>query len=105
MRYFQNRLAMLACCGVAALALLDQATSRADDKMAAAPARPTKAVCTIQPLSGSKVMGKITFTEVADRVEFLDNGSILEEGPPERIFSSPENERTRIFLRRVLRKN
>ena len=44
-------------------------------------------------------------SEVADRVEFLDNGSILEEGPPERIFRNPENERTRTFLRRVLRKN
>jgi polar amino acid transport system ATP-binding protein len=44
-------------------------------------------------------------SEVADRVEFLDNGSILEEGPPERIFSNPESERTRTFLRRVLRKH
>ena len=43
-------------------------------------------------------------SEVADRVAFLDNGSILEEGSPERIFRDPENERTRTFLRRVLRK-
>jgi polar amino acid transport system ATP-binding protein len=43
--------------------------------------------------------------EVADRVQFLDSGRILEEGPPSRIFQNPEHERTRIFLRRVLHKN
>jgi ABC-type polar amino acid transport system ATPase subunit len=43
--------------------------------------------------------------EVADRVQFLDSGRILEEGPPGRIFQNPEHGRTRIFLRRVLHKN
>jgi ABC-type polar amino acid transport system ATPase subunit len=42
-------------------------------------------------------------SEVADRVQFLDNGKIVEEGPPAQIFRNPENERTRTFLRRVLR--
>ena len=42
-------------------------------------------------------------SEVADRVQFLDDGRILEEGPPARIFRNPENERTRTFLRRILR--
>jgi polar amino acid transport system ATP-binding protein len=40
--------------------------------------------------------------EVADRVCFLDEGSILEEGPPEQIFTAPEQTRTREFLSRVL---
>lgn len=40
--------------------------------------------------------------EVADKVCFLDAGSILEEGPPSEIFSSPREERTRAFLARVL---
>jgi polar amino acid transport system ATP-binding protein len=40
--------------------------------------------------------------EVADKVCFLDAGSILEEGPPSEIFSSPREERTRAFLGRVL---
>jgi polar amino acid transport system ATP-binding protein len=40
--------------------------------------------------------------EVADRVCFLDDGFIREEGPPEQIFSSPREERTRQFLQRVL---
>src|SRR5919202_1844859 len=40
--------------------------------------------------------------EVADRVCFLDAGVILEEGPPEQIFSSPKEPRTQEFLARVL---
>jgi polar amino acid transport system ATP-binding protein len=40
--------------------------------------------------------------EVADRVCFLDGGRILEEGPPARIFSAPEQPRTREFLARVI---
>jgi polar amino acid transport system ATP-binding protein len=40
--------------------------------------------------------------EVADKVCFLDNGVILEEGQPEQIFSSPREERTREFLARII---
>ena len=40
--------------------------------------------------------------DVATKVCFLDGGSIVEQGPPEQIFSSPSHERTRQFLRRVL---
>ncbi|MFC6287147.1 amino acid ABC transporter ATP-binding protein [Nocardioides sp. GCM10027113] len=40
--------------------------------------------------------------DVATRVCFLHDGRILEQGPPERIFSDPSEERTRQFLRRVL---
>lgn len=40
--------------------------------------------------------------EVADRVLFMDEGIIQEEGPPSHIFDSPENPRTQNFLRRVL---
>ena len=40
--------------------------------------------------------------DVADRVIFLDQGMITEEGDPAVIFSSPKNERTKQFLKRVL---
>jgi polar amino acid transport system ATP-binding protein len=40
--------------------------------------------------------------EVADKVCFLDAGVILEEGPPDQIFSSPREPRTREFLARVI---
>ena len=40
--------------------------------------------------------------DIADRVCFLEAGRILEEGPPEMIFTSPKNPRTRQFLGRII---
>ena len=40
--------------------------------------------------------------DIADRVCSLEEGRILEQGPPGRIFSSPENPRTARFLRRII---
>ena len=40
--------------------------------------------------------------EVADRVLFMDEGIVMEEGTPEEIFSNPKNPRTQDFLRKVL---
>jgi polar amino acid transport system ATP-binding protein len=40
--------------------------------------------------------------EVADKVCFLDGGVILEEGPPDQIFSAPREQRTREFLARII---
>ena len=40
--------------------------------------------------------------QISDRVAFLDAGSIVEMGPPDRILRNPEQARTRQFLQRVL---
>jgi polar amino acid transport system ATP-binding protein len=40
--------------------------------------------------------------DVADRVIFLDQGQVAEEGDPDVIFSNPSSDRTRQFLKRVL---
>jgi polar amino acid transport system ATP-binding protein len=40
--------------------------------------------------------------EVADRVVVLDQGELIEQGPPEQIFTQPAHPRTRAFLSRVL---
>ena len=40
--------------------------------------------------------------EVADRVLFMSNGIIVEEGTPEQIFANPQEERTQEFLKCVL---
>ena len=40
--------------------------------------------------------------DAADKVVFMDDGLILEEGSPDQIFNHPENERTRQFLSRIL---
>lgn len=41
--------------------------------------------------------------QVADRVIFMDEGEILEEGNPEHFFKNPTNERTKTFLSKILR--
>ena len=40
--------------------------------------------------------------EVANRVMFMDEGIVMEQGTPEKIFSCPENKRTQDFLSKVL---
>ncbi|SBR46148.1 amino acid ABC transporter ATP-binding protein [Halomonas sp. HL-93] len=40
--------------------------------------------------------------DVADRVVFMDEGGIVEQGPPEELFTAPKDERTRHFLRKIL---
>ncbi len=40
--------------------------------------------------------------EVADRVIFMDEGKIMEEGTPYQVFDNPQNERTKSFLSKVL---
>ncbi|EHL96241.1 glutamine ABC transporter, ATP-binding protein GlnQ [Lentilactobacillus parafarraginis F0439] len=40
--------------------------------------------------------------EVADRVVFVDDGQILEQGTPDQIFEHPKNERLRDFLNKIL---
>lgn len=41
--------------------------------------------------------------EVANKVVFMDDGVILEEGSPEDIFNNPKNDRTKKFLSRIIR--
>jgi len=49
------------------------------------------------------VTHEMTFAEsVCDRVLFMDEGVVVEEGPPEVIFKNPKNERTQNFLRKHL---
>ena len=40
--------------------------------------------------------------EVADRVIFMDEGQIVEVGPPEHFFTNPTHERTKLFLSQIL---
>ena len=41
--------------------------------------------------------------QVADRVVFMADGQIIEEGPPEHFFTSPKNERVKQFLGKIIR--
>ena len=85
------------------LMLLDEVTSSLDPQLVA------EVLSLIRQLSTEVGMTMIISThemsfarEAASRVCFLDEGVILEEGPPEQIFSAPKEERTREFLARVI---
>jgi ABC-type polar amino acid transport system ATPase subunit len=40
--------------------------------------------------------------EVADRIFFMDEGTIVEEGAPEHFFTNPTHPRTKLFLSKIL---
>ncbi len=40
--------------------------------------------------------------EIADRIIFMTGGDVVEQGPPDQILNTPQDPRTRAFLRRVL---
>ena len=41
--------------------------------------------------------------DVADEVMFMDQGAVVERGPPERMFEAPTHERTRAFLKKIIK--
>jgi polar amino acid transport system ATP-binding protein len=84
------------------LLLLDEVTSALDPELIA------EVLNVIRELAAQGMTMLIATHEmgfardIADRVAFLDGGSVLEQGPPERIFSSPSEPRTREFLQRII---
>jgi polar amino acid transport system ATP-binding protein len=84
------------------LMLLDEVTSALDPELVA------EVLSVIRDLAEQGMTMLIATHEmsfardIANRVCFLDDGVILEEGPPDRIFSRPEHPRTRQFLQRII---
>jgi polar amino acid transport system ATP-binding protein len=84
------------------LMLLDEVTSALDPELVA------EVLNVIRELAESGMTMLIATHEmsfardIASRVCFLDAGVILEEGPPQEIFSSPKNPRTQQFLQRII---
>jgi polar amino acid transport system ATP-binding protein len=82
--------------------LLDEITSALDPELVA------EVLDVIRELAGQGMTMVIATHEmhfagdVASRVCFLDGGRILEEGPPQQMFSNPTNERTKRFLDRII---
>jgi polar amino acid transport system ATP-binding protein len=85
-----------------ALMLLDEVTSALDPELVA------EVLDVIRELAASGMTMLIATHEmsfardIANRVCFLDDGVILEEGIPEQIFSAPTNDRTKQFLQRII---
>jgi polar amino acid transport system ATP-binding protein len=84
------------------LLLLDEVTSALDPELVA------EVLDVIRELAAGGMTMLIATHEmgfardVANRVCFLDDGRILEEGTPDRIFGDPREERTRQFLQRIV---
>jgi polar amino acid transport system ATP-binding protein len=84
------------------LLLLDEITSALDPELIA------EVLDVIRELAASGMTMLIATHEmgfardVASRVAFLDDGVVLEEGPPAQMFSEPQEERTRRFLDRII---
>jgi polar amino acid transport system ATP-binding protein len=84
------------------LMLLDEVTSALDPELVA------EVLNLIRELAGEGMTMVIATHEmgfardIADRVCFLDAGVILEQGPPEEIFTAPSHPRTRRFLQRII---
>jgi polar amino acid transport system ATP-binding protein len=84
------------------LMLLDEVTSALDPELVA------EVLDVIRELAESGMTmliatHEMTFArDIANRVCFLDDGVLLEEGPPEEIFSAPKNLRTQQFLQRII---
>jgi polar amino acid transport system ATP-binding protein len=84
------------------LMLLDEVTSALDPELIA------EVLNVIRGLAESGMTMLIATHEmgfardIASRVCFLDDGVILEEGPPDEIFAAPENPRTQQFLQRII---
>ena len=82
--------------------LLDEVTSALDPELVA------EVLNVIRELAAAGMTMVIATHEmgfardIANRVCFLDAGVILEDGPPDRIFSSPQHERTRRFLQSII---
>jgi polar amino acid transport system ATP-binding protein len=99
----QQRVAIVRALAMAPdVLLLDEITSALDPELVA------EVLEVIRELaSGGMTMVLATHEmsfarDIASRVCFLDDGRILEEGPPDRIFSEPREERTRRFLDRII---
>ncbi|MDQ4077451.1 MAG: ectoine/hydroxyectoine ABC transporter ATP-binding protein EhuA [Chloroflexota bacterium] len=41
--------------------------------------------------------------EISDRIVFFDSGRVVEQGPPEQLFTSPQHDRTKSFLTAILK--
>ena len=84
------------------LMLLDEVTSALDPELVSEVLELIRELATggMTMLIATHEMGFAR--DVASRVCFIHDGRILEQGPPEKIFAAPKEERTRQFLQRIV---
>ncbi|MFD1928432.1 amino acid ABC transporter ATP-binding protein [Sporosarcina siberiensis] len=82
--------------------LFDEPTSALDPEMVQEVLDVMKALA-LEGMTMVVVTHEMGFArEMGDRVLFMDQGYIVEEGPPDQLFNHPKNERTKGFLGKVL---
>ncbi|MCI8321620.1 MAG: amino acid ABC transporter ATP-binding protein [Dorea sp.] len=82
--------------------LFDEATSALDPEMVGEVLDFMKELCN-EGMTIIAVTHEMGFAkEVATRVIFFDEGKIIEENSPKELFENPQNERTKLFLSKVL---
>ncbi|WP_122406889.1 amino acid ABC transporter ATP-binding protein [Bradyrhizobium vignae] len=83
--------------------LLDEITSALDPELAREVLDVVRNIAHESKVTLLIVTHEIRFArEISDRIAVFDAGRIIEQGPPDKIFSNPESERTREFLQSVL---
>jgi polar amino acid transport system ATP-binding protein len=83
--------------------LLDEVTSALDPELVAGVLRVLKEIAATTDITILCVTHEMQFArDVSDRVMMFDQGQVLEEGVPDKLFTEPEHERTREFLRAVI---
>ncbi len=99
----QQRIAIVrALCMNPDVMLFDEPTSALDPEMVGEVLDVMKALAK-EGMTMVVVTHEMGFArEVGDRVLFMDEGIVLEEGTPAEIFESPKNPRTQDFLRKIL---
>lgn len=84
------------------LILLDEPTSSLDPKLVHGILNILKNLANEHKRTMIIVTHEMGFArDIADRIVFMDDGRIIEEGTPESLFSNPQHERTKKFLERI----
>ncbi|MEC1942880.1 ATP-binding cassette domain-containing protein, partial [Bacillus velezensis] len=81
--------------------LLDEPTSALDPELVAGVLQVIKSIAEKQTTMIIVTHEMAFAREVADKVIFMADGRIIEQGTPEELFDNPQNERTKKFIKQV----
>ena len=100
----QQRVAIARACAMQPdIMLLDEVTSALDPELVGEVLSVLREIASTTDMTMLCVTHEMRFArEFSDRVLMFDEGQIVEEAPPEKLFSEPEQQRTKDFLRAVL---
>jgi polar amino acid transport system ATP-binding protein len=83
--------------------LFDEVTSALDPELVGEVLNVIRALARASGMTMLLVTHEMNFArDIADRVVFMERGRIVEDAPPQKLFTAPASERTRSFLRAVL---